>query len=377
MNGVSLYDTILQELQSRGCAHSEMFPPYYVCSMGCHLFNRVNKAKQLYFEAGRLVDTRMHILFVAPSGFSKSFWLDQFLRGVGSVVGNAIPTTYESSMTEAGWTGTIRSQNGTPFRSLGCAEVNKLSIVGIEEFSALTAMMHAEYSKALDTALLTSLDTGFVQKRLAAGKIEYETQVTLWAGVQPARFDLASGLGRRFMFLQFIPSAYDRRDLKSRRRLSRNVRYNPLRTESVHGRLRTLQETLQKVETVEYDRDLYYLFDRLDLTHYEEPLFEKLLLGYTIMQEKFTPPLVLVELDAQAQSLCTRAAKWRIEVGRGAEYSEVIQVLKDHNGQMTLRDLKDALLTFGKNWEQSQEVIMALQRSRAIRISQDVVKLVG
>ena len=225
-----VYEAILNELEARNVAYARKFPPYYISSLGCHIFNIMNQQKGIYTEAGLKVNTRQHIILVTVPGFGKSFWLRQFLENELSLVkGTKIGCTFESQMSEAGFVGTAKfNSEGVAQESPGLCRNESNSIVGIEEFSAISAAVSQNYNAGLDTALLTALDSGMVRKRLAAGKIEYQTNLSLWTGVQPARYELSSGLARRFLFLLLIPNFNDIKQFKLNRRSSKNVKTNTL-----------------------------------------------------------------------------------------------------------------------------------------------------
>jgi len=363
-----LYSLILNELVERGSAHVATYPPYFICSIGCHVFNIFNKQQEIYTEAGRIPDTRLPILFVAPPGFSKTYWLEQFCRGQQAILANsAIDVDFEGSMTEAGLVGTIKFEDGEPIVVPGIAKQHQYAIIAIEEFSAITEMMQQQYSRQLDTALLGLMDSGWVYKRLAAGDVKYQTYVTIWAGTQPARFDLTSGLGRRFLFLEFIPTKFDFQLLKLARRRSKNVRYNLQRTERIRVGLGKLTRKIKRLRKVEFDPQVYSFFDSLKVIHYEEALLERILIGYNLMRDRFAETMK-VRLDDISKQLVIRALKFRDSIRRGSEFSEVVMVLREHGGSMPLYALKDRLLFFGKDWSQSSQLINELIRMKAIKV---------
>jgi len=78
----------------------------------------------------------------------------------------------------------------------------------VEEFSAILNMLQSTHSSTFQQILLTALDSGKVNKQLAAGSLNYETQMTLMAGIQPAVIDIEAGAGlwRRFAVELFIPT---------------------------------------------------------------------------------------------------------------------------------------------------------------------------
>ena len=370
-----IYTMILNELYERGCAHVAKFPPFFNCSIGCHIFNLYNKKNFVYFESGRVPDLRLHIMMVAPPGFSKTFWLEQYLDGVQAILKDSgIDIGFEGIMSEAGFVGTIRFVDGEPIIVQGMAKLYDKAIVGIEEFSALTEMMKQQHAKLLDSALLGALDSGRVRKRLAAGDVKYETNLTLWCGTQPARFDLTSGLGRRFLFLEFIPTRTDFQLLKIARRRSKNIAFNPIRTQRIRGEIKRLLKEVEKIKKVEFDPKVFKFFDKLEIIHYEEMLMERLLIGYHIMRGRFGKTLT-VTLDDIAKQLVIRAKRFRDSIRRGSEFSEVLQILREHGGKMYLTDLKERLLYYGKDWSQSTQIIQEMLRMRAIRLRGEYVEL--
>ena len=154
-----VYEAILNELEARNVAYARKFPPYYISSLGCHIFNIMNQQKGIYTEAGLKVNTRQHIILVTVPGFRKSFWLRQFLENELSLVkGTKIGCTFESQMSEAGFVGTAKfNSEGVAQESPGLCRNESNSIVGIEEFSAISAAVSQNYNAGLDTALLTAL----------------------------------------------------------------------------------------------------------------------------------------------------------------------------------------------------------------------------
>jgi len=367
---------ILQELEARGCAYVRRFAPYFICSAGAHLFNLMNKRRHIYYEAGRIVDTRLHLLMLSPPGFSKTFWLEQHLRGEHAVFyGSGIEIGFEGSMTEAGFVGTIRFVNGQTVITEGAAAIYSRAILGIEEFSALTEMIKQQYAKTLDVALLGALDSGYVYKRLAAGELKYQTNVTLQTGVQPARYDLSSGLGRRLFFIQFIPSLKDFETLKFARRRAKGLRFNPVRTDRIRREVRLLKQRLNEIEEIEFDESVFNLFDLLKMIHYEEPLFERLLIGYYVMKGRFGETLRISAKDKEARRLVIEGYNHRKQIRRGAEFAEVMILLNEADGAMNIVDLKERLLLFGLDWNQASNLLYEMMRVGFLKMHGEKVVL--
>ena len=209
-------------------------------SIGGHFLNLQNlKIRNVYGEApiqkqGSIISLRNHLLFIRPSGFGKSlllrtaeYMLPKEMRqdsfdfelteqtektdknsqaplkinyndNAGKVV------RYMTTITEAGAVGTYLEGRVKPGMFYECRQGYLL----VEEFSAILNMLRSTHSSTFQQILLTALDSGKVNKQLAAGSLNYETQLTLMAGIQPAVIDVEAGAGlwRRFAIELFIPT---------------------------------------------------------------------------------------------------------------------------------------------------------------------------
>jgi len=161
------------------------------------MFNLANQFREFHFIQGKLAQDRLHVYMIAPPGYTKSMLLQRFVQGPNSVLGctgslgeiyhgnqvGSVKCGWEGSTTEAGFIGSYKAaQGGGHEQVLGAAHEHKYGVMGIDEFSALSNMMKMEHSMNLDNAMLLALDSGWCIKRLAAGKIEYLTQLTLMTG---------------------------------------------------------------------------------------------------------------------------------------------------------------------------------------------------
>ncbi len=374
-----VYEAILNELEARNVAYARKFPPYYISSLGCHIFNIMNQQKGIYTEAGLKVNTRQHIILVTVPGFGKSFWLRQFLENELSLVkGTKIGCTFESQMSEAGFVGTAKfNSEGVAQESPGLCRNESNSIVGIEEFSAISAAVSQNYNAGLDTALLTALDSGMVRKRLAAGKIEYQTNLSLWTGVQPARYELSSGLARRFLFLLLIPNFNDIKQFKLNRRSSKNVKTNTLTLGKLKAAINTrYDDIMKKLEKVEFDRTVYKKLDELDVVHYEEPLYERIALGYWLMKVKEMPKTLTIKMDPTLDALFDNEKGDRFKIKRGTQLAQVWALVQDV-GRISELKLKNHLLDFGMDWQDASDLIMTLIKLKWVKkeVNGDIVAI--
>jgi len=372
---VSLYDDILEELKSRGVYKYEVFAPYFISSIGCHIFNLHNIKEEVYFEAKEVPSLRMHILFVAPPGMSKTFFMKQFLMGKYALLkGTGITMGLEQSMTGAAFVGTILNVQGDLVITDGAAKIYADGVLGVDEFSAITRALQAQYNTELDTQLLAALDHGNVYKRLGAGKIEYNTQLTLWAGIQPARFDLTSGMGRRFLYLVFFPTRKEADELLHAWWKSKNIR--PVMTElnKLRLKLRQLMSEVKMIRKVEFADDIFREYKRIGLFPYEGSYFDRLLIGYWIMQYGPENRMVLsLKNDAELRRLVNTEVNWRRQVMIDAEVHQLVQLVREAGGMMKKEKLYEECILLGLDMSKTTIILERARRSGVVMVRGDEV----
>ena len=382
------YDLCMQALHNRKLAFVDKFFPTYLCSIGTHLINVENKSRFIYFEHKIPADLRVHMFMVAPPGFMKSYILFQMLdpnfgiladcqeQGFGTEPDKCgVGIGFEGAMTEAAWTGTITaSSEGTAETTYGAAYEHRNNIVGIEEFSVIADTLKQAHSSTLGNQLLTSLDKGFLKKRLGRGKVFYQTQVTLWTGSQPARFDLSAGLPRRFYFIEFIPTKEEKNIIRNMRRVGQNVMPDTHEKMAIRDSFIDICKKVKKIKHISFDQSIHTFFDEFKMLHFEEPLYERIALGYTIMKDNFNEN-VLVALTPELKSLILQGMQWRRSIKLDSEINQVITLLKDEGGKMTTSDCLLALADFGVDYTRGVDIIDRATRSRRIQRTGDMISL--
>lgn len=372
----NLYDAMLLELKRRRVAYLERYVPYYLCSIGAHLFNLHNQRAGVLYKSGLLMNTRVHLMLVSPPGYSKTFWLRQFLDEKGGLLKRTgLKCGFEGAMTEAGFVGTIRfAEGGIATVTKGAAAEYKEGIFGVEEFAALSEAMKASYSRTMRDAFLTGLDSGRLVKRLAAGVLTYKTQVTIWAGTQVMRFDVASGLARRFVFLLFLPTRVDQKLLKTASREGINVTYDNRNLNALRRAFDRLMIRVNGIKEVEISSSVFSFLDQYRIFHYEEDLYIRLMIGYLVMKGQFDEKLT-VYLDDNLKRIIKQEVHWREQIKRGSQSAQVLTVLRENNSEMGVVELKDALLAYGLDWTQSQEIISRMVKEKILILQDGKVKL--
>ncbi len=368
-------DAVLEELRARNTYKAEVYAPYYLISWAVHIFNLYNQKAKIYWEGSRLPSMRLHLLFVAPPGFMKTYYLEQMLRGKYCILGNTVPKTFEAVLTEAGLIGTISSMDDNVWVESGLAKDYATGIVGVDEFSAITQMLKTTHSGQLDVQLLSVLDSGWAYKRLAHGKLEYQTQFTLWAGVQPARYDLTSGLGRRLCFLLFLPTKKEADELLEAWAGARGIRPNVEQIEELWRKLKQVKQEIQEVETVEFDPKLLQVYKHMGIFPYEGALYDRIVLGYQLLRNPGKRVYVSID-DSMIKSLVNREVAWRRQVSVGSEFKQVLNILQGLGGSAKRSVLLQDCLMLGWDLEKFNQVLNTMQRYKLIQFDNQEVRLI-
>ena len=378
MSGIM--EPILEELASRNVYKADVYAPFYVCSAMVHAFNLMNQKKRVYWESKRLPNMRLHILFVAPPGYMKTFYLstlggDEFgiFRNCGIHVG------HEQSLTEAGLIGTFQNINGAPIATEGAAMTYSDGLMLIDEFSAITNALKVQYNSQMDTQLLSALDSGRVNKRLGSGKLEYDTNLTLWAGVQPARYDLSAGLGRRMIFLLFLPTRMDNEKLLETVHHTRNIRPDESSMGHLWNKIQRTVYDMDKIEKVEFGDNVYKLYQELKLFSYESSYFDRLLLGFQLAMYGPERTVTVDPDNAFVRKLIMMEKKWRDTIIRGVDYVQLLRLIKSSGHQVegryeiTKSALVDEGIMIGWNAHQVYEKLTDMQKQGILSVKSNVV----
>jgi hypothetical protein len=369
---LEIMEEVLEEMHSREAYLADTYSPYYVCSYGIHCFNLMNQQEKVYWESKRIPNKRLHILFVAPPGFMKSYYIESFGGESYSVFGGAgITMGFEQTMTESGLVGTIINTNGIGIPSEGAALTYQHGFLCIDEFSAITEARKAQYNNQMDTQLLAVLDHGRVRKRLGGGEIKYNTNVTVWGGVQPARYDLASGMGRRMCFLLFLPTSLDNDNLMETMQRTKNIRPDDKAMESLWGHVKNWSSSMYDIKRVEFDDSVGQLYKDLKLFSFESSYFDNLILGYHLAVNGVDRHIdVSVKDDNRLRKMIKDQKKWRDEIITGVDYIQLIRIIesigmenKDGKIQCNRFEIINETIMIGWNMQQVNNLITEMAKS--------------
>ena len=334
----NIYQMILDEVKRRNIIYYDRYFPFYISSLGCHIFNQLNEEREIYTEGGVIPNTRLHILMVAFPGFGKSFFLKQQLydKRYSLYKDSGIKCGFKSGkMTEAGFIGSVDTdENGAPVMQYGLCHPDRdgKSILGIEEFSAVTNSFKSDYNVGLDTAMLTALDSGDVGKDLKGGSLGYHTQLTLWAGVQPARYDLSSGFSRRFIFMAFYPTLRDIQYFRIKRRETKGIKTNITALKNIRMAIRQRKEDIrEKLKSVTISQDFYAYINNFDQMHYDDELCERLGIGYWLMRSEHIQDQLIVKIDPELKRLLSLLKGYEHTVRNTSPTTIIWNLIKDES----------------------------------------------
>ena len=392
---MNVFDRITEFAQRNYYVDVEDKIPIFLCSVGGHIFNALNKCSRCDFDPdsplvdeeedfiiencplrhnnmpfytpmSQLPDTRIHLMLRGPKGSGKSIMILMFLaEGTGllysqnSDMGLGMRTMMgPNSITEAGMFGSVDEDGniiGRPIAREMCG-----GFLGFEEFSSMSDASKKDHSLDMKNQLLTSLDNGRVQKGMRAGWVQYTTRYTVWAGTQPARFELDSGLDRRFFIIDIEMSPQKELQYKQAQQLQSNMSIEErteLATMSIEIRTWLRQRMENAVANpptgIIFDDDIGEWINRPDIRSYEADLFRRLAIGYHMMQENYQggQPM-MISLDDRLTQILEQSLEQRrrvmdadLELIRTTFWKKDMpksQLLKEVSRMITMGDYQSA-----------------------------------
>jgi len=153
------------------------------------------------------------------------------------------------------------------------------------------------------------------------------------------------------------------------RRAGKGVKGKAEQTNTIYYLTEKLLNDIQQIKQLSYADSIYNALDRVAVPHYEEPLFEKIALGYALATQKIEPDFV-VKCTPQIEYLWNLEKEWRFKVKSGAQDSQVMQFIMAQPG-ITEKQLKETMLDFGMSFAETTIAIESLHRQNRIGILTD------
>lgn len=381
---MSVYDQIMDELNGREAYMHDVYAPYYVCSYAIHAFNLMNQTREVYYVGKQLPNMRLHLLFISPSGFMKTYYGDVMGRDPNGIFHSTdVSMAAEQTLTEAGFVGTIATVNGLAINNPGSAELNKNGILFIDEFKGITEALKSQMNSQMETQLLAALDHGHVNKRLGSGSISYRTFLTLWTGVQPGSYDLSSGLGRRLCVMNFVPTKSDNDAIMDTMHRTQNMRPNPGEMQLLWDRINVTVHRMNQIERIELSDDILDYYHKKDMYSFETSYFNRIIIGYHLMTQRIEPVMHMDLSDSRLVRLLDLQKKWRQDVYAGLDYLQIRKILTMHahevSGKMVMQCERNQVAAecamIGWNAKQVFEKLAEMQKFGIIKINGAMVTL--
>lgn len=329
--------------------------PIFLCSIGGHLFNTVNKCSMcdfapigeeedkgrfviedcplrhdnfpIYTPSSRIADTRIHIIMRGAKGSGKNVLLDIFCAENTGILWN--PDSFKgigfrtmngsNSITEAGMFGSVNDEGrivGRPLARELCG-----GFLCFEEFSSVSDANKKDHSIDMKNQLLTSLDSGRVNKGMRDGWVKYNTRYTVWGGTQHGRMDLESGLDRRFFIIDIVMDA--EKEMQYKMAQNKQANMTPEERAYLAGEImdlrawfidRQMDIMLNPPTSIRFDEDFQKWVMKESVRSFESDLFRRLAIGYHMMAGEWKGGVLEVKLTEELLKLLEDSLRMRRNV---------------------------------------------------------------
>ena len=185
---------------------------------------------------------------------------------------------------------------------------------------------------------------------------------------------IAPGIGGEEFHEPFVPTEYEKDLIRQHRRMGRNQRPSDVNLRNLRSAIKELPEKMGRIRDVIFDPAMDKFFDKKKsiVPHFEEIVYERFAVGYTIMKGNFNETLQLV-FDKEMESHMEKLIDWRLQLKRGSASSQVMRILNQNHGTLKEADLKQELLDFGMTWSDSTMLLSEMVRDRFITRSGDTI----
>ena len=397
---MTIFDRVLDFCNRNHIIDVEDKVPVFLCSIGAHMFNTVNKCSMcdfipdeedaskfsiddcplrhdnfpIYTPQSRIADTRVHILMRGAKGSGKNVLIDLFcaeftgllwnrdaFKGVGfrTMMGS-------NSITEAGMFGSVNDEGkivGRPLARELCG-----GFLCFEEFSSVSDANKKDHSIDMKNQMLTSLDSGRVNKGMRDGWVKYNTRYTVWGGTQHGRMDLESGLDRRFFIIDIVMDEEKERLYKQAQNLQASMPAEE-RAElaSITMELRQwfldrqMDVVLNPPKGVQFSEEVNEWLMRGEVRSFESDLFRRLAIGYAMMKDDdWKGGILQIEMDdmldklledtlrmrrnvMDEDTLLIKSTFWDKDIPRSSLVKDVARLITNNDYQSAKRWIDDNL----------------------------------
>ncbi len=290
---MSILSVARKESAARGIVELPFLIERQCASIGCHLANLSNLDNKRFYHMGSLQDLREHVIVMSPSGYGKTLGIKFFLKPLSGLMHGIedIPIATMTTFTPESWAGTtIKTGNdGKIELTKGIFKKYKRGIIGADEFMRLKTLTEHEVSSNEEAFILDALSNDTAIKYTAVAPIPImDIGTTIWPGMRLCRLDTRSGLLRRFSFQLIFPTLtiakkfkYATRSKESKSAISQAGR-DEFMLEVEKARLK-----LSEVSDINYTEVEEFVNGSFGVPHFEEAIFKRLALGYSVVSGDF------------------------------------------------------------------------------------------
>jgi len=321
--------------------------PLPICSLGSHLINLVQSKKPFYLERGMPSKLNISLCLVSPSGLSKSWVIKCFLSPKYGI--SPVPVKTGGKITEAGFVGTI-SKHGELV--LGDAYEMKEGILAFNELSNVFLTSRSNHSAELLNQVLECLSEGRVSKKLGTQSIAYDTNLTLWGGLQYGRLSTASGLKRRFLFVAKKWKPEDIEALK-RARISEHIAPTTEESNEIKEELKELLNI--QLKDIVFEDSLYERILKKAEDHLQVAKIERALIGKEFINKNIEKNELIIPDSEENEKILEQIIEYEKVVSTGGSYSLLLGILNTRG--KTLSELWDAFRKFQYSYEEFYQVL--------------------
>ena len=172
-----------------------------------------------------------------------------------------------------------------------------------------------------------------------------------------------------------VPTEASMYDLKMRRREAGNI---VLDTNNIFEIKKALNQRFDEITTnirhVRFDKSFYEYMNMLNVVSYEEPLYERLALGYTLMKEEKIEGDFVISPDKKLKDMMKSEWGWRKKIKQGTEDSMVWTFLESATDLRHERCL-EVFMDFGMALEDARKTLRTLQKRGLISIERGLIKI--
>ncbi len=372
---MDLFKLALEIFEERKYINYKKIIPLYLCSLACHVFNLANKTRPapIYTSGGLIPDMRCNMFMVTIPGFGKTYTIEQFISShTGLVDSTELKTGRIGEVTTAGMVGSIKtSPDGAVIHTQGALQRKAEHLLCSDEFSLVTTSGKQQHSKTLNAMLLNALDSGNVNKDQVGGGIGFVTYATVWGAVQPAVYELGTGMPRRFIFVVYMPDYADFMKFRDAVDEADNLHLDLKKLLLFrHEFDKKYKDIMEKIQHIEYDPGFKKWMRNFMLPHYEVALFKRILLGYWLMKLDVIPETLVLTLNDEVKQIIEQEMVWRLEVQKGVEKIKIWEVIKNLE-EITYDSLVKMLLSFSLDFQFIEKELMMLTARKYIRLNDD------